>query len=221
MKSRSVRNMVCFMFAFLLGVLPDCHRAVPVAPPPQRAPTIATALDVSTDLYVEIRCAGSRGEAIIGTGIPITINRILTANHVACQRGEIMLAGTPNGTLPMRLVVLDSVHDLKVLATVVDAGFMSFAKFRDQVTIGETVVGRGAALSAVGPGCTTIGIVALHVDGLLLTTNTPLGGMSGSALVGSDGRVVGMTIGFLKDTQTGGILSVAVGASHITALLKS
>ena len=98
-----------------------------------------------------------------------------------------------------------SVHpnpDYDVAIVIVPKGLIkSYAKFRAP-RLGEFVSGFGIAYA----GLMSVGIIA-QVDPNFLVTNIPIGGMSGSAIVGNDGAVVGIVCYGMPDQRVGGTVS--------------
>lgn len=166
---------------------------------------------VARDLYIPIMCA----DAPRGTGFAVGENLLMTAGHVRCDEGDetkISLDSGKTWIVEENWFVNGSV-DVAILVTS-EAKFKNIAEFRVP-ELGETVSGYGIPFD----GLLSTGIVAHLEDMLVFTTNIPIGGMSGSAVVGSDGKVVGMTNFGLPDERVGGTLSGGYSGDFLEHLL--
>lgn len=162
------------------------------------------------DLYVPITC----NDAPRGTGFAVGENLLMTAGHVRCDEGEetkISLDSGKTWVVEENWFVNGSV-DVAILVT--EVKFKNIAEFRAP-ELGEHVSGYGIPLD----GLLSTGIVAHIQDPLVFTTNIPIGGMSGSAVVGNDGKVVGMTNFGMPDTRVGGTLSGGYAGDFLATLL--
>jgi hypothetical protein len=168
---------------------------------------------VAQQLYVPIFCGGQP----MGTGFPVDTNLLMTAGHVRCPEGEATTISIDHGKtwISEEDWLVNGDFDVAIL-TVTGKPFKEFAHFRDP-KLGETVSGYGIPYD----GLLSTGIVAHLEDYFVFTTNIPIGGMSGSAVVGADGKVVGMVNFGLPDQRVGGTLSGGYQAKVLTDLIKS
>lgn len=208
-----------FSIGFIIGLyLPVEVQARWYQPPSFLS--IRSALKKASELYVEIYCVGETHDSVIATGFPVAERRILTAFHVQCASVEdAMLVTTPDGRTHAETVRADQKLDLRLLQ-IGSSRYRTYARFK-QATVGDFVVGRSAALQFehLG-GIVGFGIIMGQDDVLIITSNLPLGGTSGTALVNMDGYVVGISIGSLRDSVSGALVNVAVRARIIEDFLR-
>src|SRR5581483_199921 len=116
----------------------------------------------------------------------------MTAAHVLCEEGQQMEVSLDHGRtweeVPPAPIAVTPDIDMAVVR--VPGKLPTPAQFRSAVD-GEPVTDVGMGM---GIGMTTVGNVMRVLDDLLIASNLPVAGQSGSALVGEDGKVVGMTI---------------------------
>ena len=173
------------------------------------------ALAEAIGLFCPIACTGpAHGfNKQICTGFPVGENLVITAGHCQCAVEDEF--GTV--TKDRMTVSLDGgkswiwvndassfthqVYDVQLI--IVPIRPHKVASFRDAI-LGETVAGFGIPMGNVG----SVGTI-VHIDPTwVMATNLPVGGMSGSALVGRDGKVVGMAIyGLVPDSRFGSSFS--------------
>lgn len=163
-------------------------------------------------LYVPIMCA----DMPRGTGFPVGENLLMTAGHVRCDQGDetkISLDAGKTWVVEENWFVSQD-EDIAILVT--KAKFGIVARFR-KPELGESVSGYGIPYG----GLLSSGVVAHLEDGFVFTTNIPIGGMSGSAIVGTDGKVIGMTNFGLPDERVGGTLSGGYAGDFLAQALES
>lgn len=165
--------------------------------------------------YVPIMCA----DAPRGTGFPVGANLLMTAGHVRCDDGDETKISFDQGATwvvePDANWFVNGDADIAIL--IVQGGIFShIAKFRAP-KLGESVSGFGITFD----GLFVTGTVA-HIDEeYLFSTAPPFGGMSGSAMVGSDGKVIGMTNFGVPDERVGGALTGGYRGDLLAILLDS
>ena len=174
--------------------------------------TISPMVDKARSLYIPMGCSSPAEIYVIGSAFPVDKHLLMTAAHVYCRPEE----GTPVAWIANKWVDLSKTTTF--VATDIDVmlfdlqyvTFKKWATFRKPV-IGEYVGGYGAAFG-LKEGVGTFGVISFigKVEGMhvALFTNQSIGGHSGSALVGSDGKVVSMVNfgwpDYYLSTQVGG-----------------
>lgn len=168
--------------------------------------------------YIPIACAGR----VNGTGFPVRENLVMTAGHVVCYAGEQMTVSLDHGLTWVEPVnwYVHGAYDVAIL--VVPADFRNVPEFGTPL-LGETVTGYGSAYGDTKGvvGFMSRGIVARVTSDYFWFTNEPIGGMSGSAVFGEDGRIVGMVNHGHPDSRVGGSLSGGVTGNRLRLLLDS
>jgi S1-C subfamily serine protease len=168
--------------ALFLSVLPSSHAATN---PVQRA----------YDLFIPIGCSGGPlrdGLVVVGTGFPVSSTEVMTAGHVLCADGETTEVSLDSGqswiTVPTEAQRVFSDHDVAVLTILGGHTLPPAARFRAP-RLGEIARSVGVPFR----GLLLTRHVAL-VDPVHLSLDAfTVPGMSGSAFVGDDGYVIGMT----------------------------
>jgi S1-C subfamily serine protease len=153
---------------------------------------------------------GYQGQAAAGTGIVLTSDgTILTNHHVIAGATSISVVDVGNGqTYAAKVVGYDSSDDVAVLKLVNAAGLTSAEISTAAVAVGDTVVGVGNAGGVGGtPSAAEGKVTALNqsitasdgggassenLTGLIQSDANIQPGDSGGALVGTDGKVVGV-----------------------------
>lgn len=150
------------------------------------------ALAKAKDLYVKIACTGPTFgfHRVIGTGYPVSEYMVFTAKHIDCgprDITEISRDGYLWETIETKNNIPHGSYDLRAYRT--HQKFTSYAHFR-AAALGEDGVGFGIADGDL----MTVGTVVKITDAFISLTNFPVGGMSGSAVIGENGDVIGMTV---------------------------
>ena len=178
-------------------------------------------LQKAQDLFIQVDCKGPHSEPYaMGSAFPFGEHFIFTARHIECPDGQQLLVSKDGSTWFAVDEAKNFAHPaLDIRALVVDGvSFKTVASFREPV-IGEDVTGFGAAVDIIS----TFGRVMklLPEQGLILASNAPLGGMSGSALVADDGMVIGMTVFGYHDGRVGGAVTGAISGAMLKELAES
>jgi hypothetical protein len=155
------------------------------------------AIEHAYELFIPIACTNSEMTRFqIGTGFPVGKNLVMTAKHVDCVdafgEGAVTEISNDHGQtwqpIPAEQRLKHPQLDVQIF--IVDgAHYKHVAEFRDAV-IGESVAGYGIAFNETS----TAGFVMKSGPDGVFASNAAIGGMSGSALVAKDGKVVGMVI---------------------------
>lgn len=165
-------------------------------------PEIYSKLEPSV-VAVEVR--GARGTSGEGSGVVYKPRQIVTNHHVIDGAAEIVVAIANGERLEARLVASDPRSDLALLSVERDLPPATFA--RSVPPVGSLAVAIGNPLGF--SGSVTAGIVsgvdrAIPTRGQtpalvnLLQTDAPISpGNSGGALVGRDGRVIGINVAYI------------------------
>ena len=144
-------------------------------------------------------CILPTGEAIMsGSSFPIDSRHLITAAHMKCPEGTINIVDTNRGYLveafPLKIDVKNDIMliELRSANETVEG---PFARFRSTPKIGEHVSAYGSALfGEIETGFYMEGVVQGFAPWVIFTSANIAPGMSGSALVGDDGKVIGMNI---------------------------
>lgn len=149
------------------------------------------ALAKAQQLYVKVACTGMGigYHQVIGTAYPVSKNMVFTNHHIDCGPGnylEISKDGILWETIDPKNNIPHGSLDLRALVT--KQKFTVFAHFRAP-KLGEDAVGFGVADGDL----MTVGTVVKVGNSVFSMTNFPVGGMSGSAVIGENGDVIGMT----------------------------
>lgn len=165
-------------------------------------------------LFIPIMCDGLPD----GTGFPVAPHLLMTAGHVRCDEGQATTISLDNGKTWLKEEDWFVNGDADVAILVVnDVKFKTIAEIREP-KLGEAISGYGIPYG----GLLSTGIVA-HLDPdsvFVFVTNIPIGGMSGSAIVGADGKVVGMVNFGMPDQRVGGTLSGGYRGDFLKVLLE-
>ena len=191
-------HIVKYPVVALLGIIIIISSAVPVV-----IFSGNTGMQRALEIYVPITCTGPDFgfKYLIGTGFTVEPGIVMTAKHVDCGDANITEVSFNHGITwemlrPDRKFTADNL-DIKIYH-VQSVHRIRPVKFR-QAKLGEQVVGYGVGFDVIG----TTGYVIRTDDTGVYTTNTPAGGMSGSAIVAvSDGAVVGL-VSSLQATTAG------------------
>lgn len=181
------------------------------------------------ELQVPIACDFTDGRFEIGTGFPVSRDEIMTAGHVNCNTEDNsvpMEVSLDHGktwiVIPYDNQFIHPMYDVAVLVLPTTVPHMTIkpAQFREKIEVGEETNGFG--LGGVTRGYTAFtGIVSRIDDEIIFSTNAPFRGMSGSAIVGDDGKVLGMVNWGVLDGVVGGALSAGLNANMLKKLLDS
>jgi len=144
------------------------------------------------ELYIPIGCSSPHGLSVVATGFPVSPTEVMTAGHALCSPEEELEISLDKGQswskVPKENQRVFAEHDVAVL-TISGGGLPPPARFRAP-RLGELARGfgipfRGLLLSRY--------VALVGPDGGFYLDGFPLPGMSGSAVVGEDGYVIGMT----------------------------
>lgn len=196
------------------------QRAVPVF----QAPVFdSPQLQRAYDLFIPIACTNSEFIRFeIGTGFPVAEHLVMTAKHVDC--GDAITEISTDGghtwfAIPREHLINHGKADVKMIY-VGDQKFTTPAVFRTG-HIGEPTFGYGIAFGHTA----TIGSILKSDNQAVVASNTAIGGMSGSALVGKNGDVVGMVVQAVPTIVGGDIpsawLSLCIPAATLQHLLET
>jgi S1-C subfamily serine protease len=166
----------------------------------------------SSVVAVLVRGEGGAGE---GSGVVFERRRIITNNHVLAAGREISVALASGERIPAKLVARDPRTDLAVLDVERD---LPPARFADELPrVGSLAIAIGNPLGF--EGSVTAGIVsgvdrAIPSGGTtpelvnLIQTDAAISpGNSGGALVGADGKVIGINVAYIPPVAS----AVAIG----------
>lgn len=163
-------------------------------------------------------------DELSGTGFPVAGDLVMTAGHVTCEKGQMTRLSFDVGKswYAEDDVYVNSEADVAMII-MKDHVNKRVASFRDPV-LGEPVVGFGLPLG----GTFSSGVIAAtQMEGEyplehgFASTTIPLSGMSGSAVVGFDQKVVGIVNFGLPDQRVGGTLSGGYKGLYLKSSLKS
>jgi S1-C subfamily serine protease len=176
-------------------------------------PNIKTSQNKAEKLFVELEC----NDEPTGSGFPIGPNLIMTAKHVGCVGPEIPSVSLDSGKTWMieKNWSFNSDNDIAVIETK-ETLFNEWAKFR-QPELGEVVSGYGFGYG----GVLSFGIISQIEPEHYFSTSIPISGVSGSALVGQNGDVIGILIHGAPDTYVGGTLSGGYPGGFLETIKKS
>lgn len=156
-------------------------------------------LQKAMEMELPIGCQMEAGEVFsIGTGFPIGLHEVMTAGHVQCEdpaNERVKVRGVWLAPLISFIGLTDDVQIIVMDGRVI---LPKAVTLRDAV-IGETTFNSGIAMSGISTTGSVIAtrsniVAAEGYPDMLLTSNPVAGGMSGSAVVGEDGKVLGMTV---------------------------
>lgn len=157
-------------------------------------------------LYL-VECKGPSTEAyVIGSAFPVGDDLVMAAKHLNCPDGQTTILQEGG----KQITILDENNyehqglDIRIL---VDFRKHDQQTFRAAV-VGEHATAFGAAFGS--PGFATDGHV-MWVDRLFTVTDAKtIGGMSGSAIFGDDGSIIGMTVMSKPDSRHMTSVNVAI-----------
>lgn len=187
-------------------------------------PEIYRTLEPSV-VAVEVRGAQGSGE---GSGVVYKARQIVTNHHVIAGAAEIDVAIASGERLDARLVASDPRTDLALLSVERDLPPATFA--RSVPPVGSLAVAIGNPLGF--SGSVTAGIVsgvdrAIPSGGLtpalvnLLQTDAPISpGNSGGALVGADGRVIGINVAHIPPAARAVAIGFAIPAPTVIDVVR-
>jgi hypothetical protein len=173
-------------------------------------------------LFLPIYCSGpDYYHQPEGTGFPIAEHLIMTAGHIHCPK--IMELSYDNGqswtNIPTENQFKHLLSDEKIIY-VPNHSFTHWAKFRD-ANVGEKSYMFGISMGFILSSGT---VMQRQTDELLLG-NLPIGGLSGSAIVASDGRVIGMGIAgkptHLGDGYPSGTVTIGISAEKLQKTIQN
>ena len=170
-----------------------------------------------------------RGQAAgEGSGVVFEPRRIVTNNHVVAGAEEIDVALATGERLPATVIARDVRTDLAVLGVSRDLPPADFAT--ELPRVGSLAVAMGAPLGF--EGSVTAGIVsgldrAIPSGGQtpalvnLLQTDAPISpGNSGGALVGADGKVIGINVAYIPPVARAVSIGFAIPAPTVTDVVE-
>lgn len=168
--------------------------------------------------YIPIACDGR----VVGTGFPVAPDLVMTAAHVICWPGQLMEVSLDHGVTWIETpeFFMNGAYDVGMI--LVDGNFTRIAQFRAPA-LGEATYGYGSAYGDEKNviGFMVDGVVSQYTPDYVWVSNPPIGGMSGSAIFGSDGKVVGMVNHGHPDHRVGGSLSGGLSGNLLADLLQS
>lgn len=170
------------------------------------------------DSLVLFGCRGPHeSEAtVIGSGIAIEDSLVLTAKHLDCPDGQqvVLKEGAEWIEIPDSSNYAHGTYDARMI---VDGRKHPSLTFRDGV-VGEATTGFGAAFGS--DGFLTFGWVMRIEDWRSYFSNPPIGGLSGSAVYGDDGSVIGMVVVSVRDEGHGTAVTGAISGSTLGELIQ-
>jgi S1-C subfamily serine protease len=192
---------------------PSPERRAPAQAPAAGEDTLAVVPEVHRRLAPSVVAVLAEG-AGEGSGVVIRKRRIVTNNHVIEGAGRVRIALASGEHIPARVVAAAPRDDLAVLAVERDLPPATFAE--ESPAVGSLAIAIGNPLGF--EGSVTAGIVsgldrAVPSGGTtpalvnLLQTDAAISpGNSGGALVGADGRVIGVNVAYIP--PQGGAVSI-------------
>ena len=146
------------------------------------------------ELYIPIACTGPDFgfKYMVGTGFPVSADLVMTAKHINCGDNNITEISYDHGKTwewihPQQMYTSEN-WDVRIYKSALQHDVLP-AKFREPI-LGENSTGYGIAFNVTS----TVGRVVRSDSTGLHTSNTAIGGMSGSAIVADDGTIIGMTV---------------------------
>ena len=189
-----------------------------------RVPEIYRKLEPSV-VAVQVQGQQGRGE---GSGVVYEPRRIVTNHHVVAGAEEIEVALADGDRIPARVVASDPRSDLALLAVDRDLPPASFAK--SVPPVGSLAVAIGNPLGF--EGSVTSGILsgvdrAVPSGGLtpalvnLLQTDAPISpGNSGGALVGENGKVIGINVAYIPPVARAVAIGFAIPSPTVVDIVR-
>ena len=187
------------------------------------------ALKRAYELHIPIACLIDDRPEQIGTGFPISKNEVATAGHVSCDNPYTYetyptLISLDHGKtwmeVPDDAQFTNGEYDFKIM--ILPGGVEFFkkpAKFREPV-LGEEVSGFGL-MGVADLHIASKGYITYVAPDYYVATNIPYGGFSGSALVGEDGKVVGIVNWGVVDERLSATTSAGLQGSLLADMYKS
>lgn len=174
---------------------------------------------------VEVRGSGGSGE---GSGVVYEARRIVTNHHVIAGATEVRVVLASGEAIDARVVGSDRRTDLALLSISRDLPPATFA--RSLPPVGSLAVAIGNPLGFAGS--VTAGVVsgvdrAIPSGGQtpalvnLLQTDAPISpGNSGGALVGRDGRVIGINVAYIPPAARAVAIGFAIPAPTVVDVVE-
>lgn len=160
------------------------------------APAAAASLEAATDSVVAI----TAGYDVIGSGIVIASNRVLTVSHVVAGADVTqMRVLTADAMLPFSVLAIDPVRDLALLAVDLPATIEPIVWGSSTALVrGQDVIALGFPIGFSSVSLTK-GVVSSpeqqYLSAVYVQTDAAINpGNSGGALVDGDGRLVGVNV---------------------------
>ena len=187
-------------------------------------PAIYRKLEPSV-VAIEVRGAGGSGE---GSGVVYKERQIVTNHHVIAGSQEVVVALANGQRLNARIVASDPRTDLALLSVERDLPPATFA--RSVPPVGSLAVAMGNPLGF--SGSVTAGVVsgvdrAIPSGGQtpalvnLLQTDAPISpGNSGGALVGRDGRVIGINVAYIPPAARAVAIGFAIPSATVIDVVE-
>ncbi len=175
-----------------------------------------TPLQRAQELYVAIGCRADDGVAIIGSGFPVAAREVMSAGHVACEGEEAISLDLGKSWMTVEDTYTHAQYDVQIILLPRDT-FTTWAAFRVP-TLGEPTFNFGSSYGENGYAST--GIIARVNSDTYAATNPPIGGMSGSAIIGEDGAVLGIVNWGFPDYRVGGATTQGYRGDTLDHLLK-
>ncbi len=170
----------------------------PRLPPPQRR-----SLQAATDSVVAI----TAGSDVIGSGIVIATDRVLTVSHVVDGgAGSEMRVFTADALLPFSVIAIDRDRDLALLAVDLPATIKPIVWGSSTTLVrGQEVIALGFPIGFSSVSLTK-GVVSSPEQqfrsAVYVQTDAAINpGNSGGALVDADGRLVGVNVAKIADVE--------------------
>lgn len=171
---------------------------------------------VAYNLYIPILC----DSRINGTGFPVGLHMVMTAQHVVdnCPGMAVSLdRGVTWHPVSHDAVFSHGTYDVSMIV-LPEVTFNSVAQLRTP-RLGEKTHSYGSAFGR--DGHLMHGEVSRVETMVAFYDMTPIGGMSGSAVIGEDGFVIGMVNVAQRDPRVGGVLSAGITGDFLATLLES
>jgi len=182
---------------FPLVLVLALHAAAP------SAPAAAASVSSATDSVVAI----TAGYDVIGSGIVIATDRVLTVSHVAAAGpGSQMRVLTGEALLPFSVIALDPVRDLALLAVDLPDGIRPIVWGSSTTLVrGQDVIALGFPIGFSSVSLTK-GVVSSpeqpYRSAVYVQTDAAINpGNSGGALVDDGGRLVGVNVAKIADVE--------------------
>ncbi|MBW3653485.1 MAG: trypsin-like peptidase domain-containing protein [Actinobacteria bacterium] len=189
-----------------------------------RVPEIYRKLEPSV---VAVQVEGRQGSGE-GSGVVYEPRRIVTNHHVVAGAGEIEVVLADGDRIPARVVASDPRTDLALLAVDRDLPPASFAT--SVPPVGSLAVAIGNPLGF--EGSVTAGVLsgvdrAVPSEGQtpalvnLLQTDAPISpGNSGGALVGQDGKVIGINVAYIAPVARAVSIGFAIPSPTVVDIVR-